>query len=456
MADPDTLGCVELTSGIDRAEGAAETATSPLPAGAAARRPPNFIVVLCDDLGYGDLGLFGSRLIRTPCIDRMAAEGLTLTHFFAAANLCTPSRAGLLTGRYPIRTGLGHEVIIARDTHGLPPAEVTIAKALKPHYATAMVGKWHLGHVAPHWPPIVHGFDSFYGLPYSHDMKPLSLWEQPRPDAALIEGPVDFALLTQQFFDRGLAFIEAHRDRPFFLYLALTAPHAPLVPHPDGAGLSRAAAYGDVVEEVDRRMGAMFDRLRELGIDEDTLVIFTSDNGPWFEGSTGGLRDRKGGAGFEGGYRVPCVVRWPGTVPAGVRSDALASGIDLLPTFAALAGVDLPDAILDGRDLSALLRTGDGSPHEELVLFNNERVAAVRTARWKLVVRSYYRSWDLPIAKFGYPLLFDMIEDPEESYNMAARHPEVMADMKARVARAQALFEPMGVRQSEEKLPNIG
>jgi uncharacterized sulfatase len=420
------------------------------------RRAPNFIVILCDDLGYGDLGLFGSRLIRTPCLDRMAAEGLTLTHFFAAANLCTPSRAGLLTGRYPIRTGLGHEVILARDTHGLPTSEVTIAKALKPQYATAMVGKWHLGHVPPYWPPTQHGFDLFYGLPYSHDMKPLSLWEQPRPDAALIEGPVDFALLTQQFFDRGAAFIEANQDRPFFLYLALTAPHAPLVPHPDGQGVSRAAAYGDVVEEVDRRMGALFDQLRALGIDEDTLVIFTSDNGPWFEGSTGGLRDRKGGAGFEGGYRVPFLARWPGVVPAGVRSDALASGIDILPTFAALAGVPAPDTVIDGKDLSALLRTGAGSPHDELVLFNNERVAAVRTARWKLLVRSYYRSWDLPIAKFGYPLLFDMTEDPEESYNMAARYPEVMADMKARVARAQAVYEPMGVRQAEERLPNIG
>jgi uncharacterized sulfatase len=220
--------------------------------------------------------------------------------------------------------------------------------------------------------------------------------------------------------------------------------------------VSRAAAYGDVVEEVDRRMGALFDQLRALGIDEDTLVIFTSDNGPWFEGSTGGLRDRKGGAGFEGGYRVPFLARWPGVVPAGVRSDALASGIDILPTFAALAGVPAPDTVIDGKDLSALLRTGAGSPHDELVLFNNERVAAVRTARWKLLVRSYYRSWDLPIAKFGYPLLFDMTEDPEESYNMAALYPEVMADMKARVARAQAVYEPMGVRQAEERLPNLG
>lgn len=460
MSGFDARGCIELTAPVSRRvalkAGAVALAGSALPARAAGRRrPPNFIIVLCDDLGYGDLQTFGGRLIATPNIDRMAAEGLKLTHYFAPANLCTPSRAGLLTGRYPIRTGLAYEVIQAKDTNGLPLSEVTIASALKPDYATAMIGKWHLGHVAPYWPPTRHGFDSFYGIPYSHDMKPLAMFEQPRPDAALISGPVDFPRLTEYFFERGLSFIDAHRDRPLFLYLALTAPHAPLIPNPDGAGHSRAAAYGDVVEEVDRSMARLFDRLRTLGIDDNTLVIFTSDNGPWFEGSSGGLRDRKGGAGFEGGYRVPFIARWPGVVPRGATSDALIMGIDLLPTLVSLAGKPVPPVSLDGRDMGGLLRTGTGSPHDELILFNNERVAAVRTARWKLVVRSYYRTLDLPIAKFGYPLLFDMVEDPAENYNMAQLHPDVMADMQARVARAQATYEPLGVRHAPDKLPQL-
>ncbi|MCR5881107.1 sulfatase [Phenylobacterium sp. J367] len=426
---------------------AAATLAGPL--AAAPRRKPNIVVILCDDLGYGDLGVFGSRLIRTPNIDRLAREGARLTDFYAAANVCTPSRAGLLTGRYPIRMGLAHEVIQAGDTsRGLPQSEVTIAEALRPEYATALVGKWHLGHVAPWWPPTSQGFDVFFGLPYSHDMKPIGLFTS-GPGVELTREDVDMARLTERFFDRGLAFVEDQQAKPFLLMLALTAPHLPLVPHPDHKGHSPAAAYGDVVEEVDAGVGRLLAKLKALGLDRDTLVILTSDNGPWFDGSAGPLRDRKGGAGWDGGYRVPFVARYPAVIPAGLTSDAIAMNIDLLPTFLALAGQAPPAVELDGRDLTRVLTTRRApSPHDELILFNNEQVAAIRTQRWKLVGRSYYRHLDLPLDRLGWTGLFDVQADPSESYNLAAAHPDVLADMKARMQRAQAKFEPMGVAKA--------
>jgi uncharacterized sulfatase len=433
---------------------AATAAAGAVPLSAARRRrPPNIIVVLADDLGYGDLASYGSKLIATPNLDRMAAEGLRMTDFYASANICTPSRAGLLTGRYPIRTGLAYQVIQATDTNGLPPSEVTIAEALKPGYATALIGKWHLGHVAPFWPPTVQGFDLFFGLPYSHDMKPLALYSAQR-GVELTKEDVDFPRLTERFFDRSLRFIEANQKRPFFLTLALTAPHLSLDPHPDHAGKSRAAAYGDVVEEVDSQIGRLLAKLAAMGLDDDTIVVVTSDNGPWFEGSAGPLRDRKGGAAWEGGYRVPLIVRAPGRVPAGRASNALAMNIDLLPTFLSMAGRNLPSGvILDGRDLSRVWREGAPSPHEELVLFDNERVAAIRTDRWKYVGRSYYRTYDLPLARLGSNLLFDLRADPAEAYNLASAHPDVLKDMRARFDRARSAFEPLGLKKAPDKLP---
>ena len=415
-------------------------------AAAPARRPPNIVVVLADDLGYGDLGIQGSNLIATPNLDRLARQGVRMTDFYASANICTPSRAGLQTGRYPIRTGLAYEVIRASDTNGLPLSEITIAEALKPDYATALVGKWHLGHVAPFWPPTQHGYDLFFGLPYSHDMKPLSLYSA-GPGVELTQEDVDFPRLTQRFFDRGLQFIEDNRARPFFLTLALTAPHLALFPHPDHAGHSRAAAYGDVVEEIDSQVGRLTARLKALGIDRDTIVIVTSDNGPWMEGSSGPLRDRKGGAGWDGGYRVPFIAWGPGRLPAGKVSREIAMNIDLLPTILGMAGKALPRAEIDGRDLSDVLTRGVKSPHDELILFNNEKVMAIRTDRWKFVASSYYRSIVLPLAAIRGEGLFDVRADPAEAYNLASLHPEVMKDMQARLNRAKATFEPMGLRK---------
>lgn len=413
-----------------------------------AKRKPNIIVVLADDLGYGDVGVFGARMIKTPALDRMASEGVKLTSFFASANVCTPSRAGLLTGRYPIRTGLANQVIQPNDTNGLPQAEITIPEALKPDYATALIGKWHLGHVAPFWPPTVQGFDLFFGLPYSHDMKPLGLYTS-SPGVELTQEDVDFHQLTHRFFERGLKFVEDNRDKPFFLMLALTAPHIPLDPHPDHAGHSKAADYGDVVEEIDANVGRLLKRLKDLGLDKDTLVIVTSDNGPWFEGSAGVARDRKGGAGWDGGYRVPFIARHPGVIPAGRTNNAQAMNIDLMPTLMQWAGRPLPAAQLDGKDITPLLTTKNAkSPHDELILFNNELVAAVRTQDWKLVVRSYYRTSDVPLERLNSWLLVDLKQDPAEAYDVSALHPDVLKDMTGRVERAKQTYEPLGLQRA--------
>ncbi|MDP3853006.1 sulfatase [Phenylobacterium sp.] len=405
-------------------------------------RPPNFIVILADDLGYGDLGCDGGKVIRTPNLDRMAAEGVRLTDFYASANVCTPSRAGLLTGQYAIRNGLAHEVIQPADTTGLPPDALTIPKALGEDYARALIGKWHLGHAAPHWPPMAYGFDRFYGLPYSHDMKPLSIFDS--ATTPMSEGKADFAKLTEWFFGQTEAFVEQNRETPFFVLLALTAPHIPLKPNPDDLTGSPGGAYGEVVEEIDLNVGRLLAHLKALGLDEDTLVIFTSDNGPWFEGSSGPFRDRKGGGAWDGGFRVPFIARQPGTLPAGTVNSALASNLDLLPTLLAMAGrAPVDDRELDGQDLSGVLRAGATSPHEEIVLFNNAKVAAVRTARWKYVAQSYYRTYDIPLDR--YPLLFDMDLDPGETYSVALNHPDAAVEMRARLEAARARYEPLAL-----------
>ena len=425
---------------------AALAACASQPAAGGPARKPNVIVILCDDLGYGDLGAFGNGMIRTPNIDRMAAQGAKLTTFYASANVCTPSRAGLMTGRYPIRTGLARDVIRQTDTNGLPLSEITIAEALKPDYATALVGKWHLGHVAPFWPPTQHGFDLFFGLPYSHDMQPLHLYDA-EPGVEITQEEPEMDRLTERFFARGFKFIDANKYRPFFLMLTLTAPHVTLDPHPDFAGHSAAAEYGDVVEEIDANVGKLMHQLKTLGIDNDTLVILTSDNGPWWEGSSGGLRDRKGGAGWEGGYRVPFVARQPGRIPAGLVNDSIAMNIDLLPTIVRWTGGTVPDVELDGADIASLLTIPRApSPHDELVLFINEDVAAVRTQRWKYVVRSFYRAYEGVLDAPGrndWALLVDIEKDPAESYDVSSLHPDALADMAARVAKARATFTPL-------------
>jgi arylsulfatase A-like enzyme len=408
---------------------------------AAARRPPNFVLILCDDLGYGDIEPYGGP-IPTPNLVRLAREGLTCTDYYSPANLCTPARAGLLTGRYPIRCGLGYEVISVDDTRALPHAERTIADALRPAgYVSGLFGKWHLGHMAADWMPIHYGFDAFFGLPYSHDMSPLEVWTADQAGIAPSKAPPDYPALQQQFYDHAERFIEANATRPFFCELAFSAPHLPEYPHSPYRGTTKQGAFGDVVRELDALAGRLMAKLRALKLERDTIVIFTSDNGPWFEGSSGPLRDRKGGAGFDGGYRVPFIVWAPGRTPAGRKTKALVNGVDVLPTFCALAGIAPPAGVeLDGVDQSRLFEGGP-SAREEVVLFNNEDVAGIRTVRWKYVAQSYYRGLTLPLDRWG-PELYDMSAPGLENYSLAQNHPDEVKDMQRRFARAKAKYAP--------------
>lgn len=426
----------------------AAAASSALLAGSAgraapARRAPNFIVVLCDDLGYGDVSVYGPGGLPTPNLEKMAREGLVATDYYSPANLCSPSRAGLLTGRYPVRTGLGYEVIMQADDRGLPLSEVTIAKALAPAYISGLFGKWHLGHLGQYWPPTKHGFDTFFGIPYSHDMAPLSLFEAHAGSDQVAKSAVDFNRLQQDFYDHAERFIETHKDRPFFLELALSAPHLPEHPHAGFDTQTYAGSYGAVVSEIDSLVGRLMAKLRALKLERDTIVVFTSDNGPWFEGSPGWLRERKGGGGYDGGYRVPFVVWGPGRIPAGKRVSSMIMGIDLLPTFRAMAGMaPLAGVTLDGRDITQVLTKGAPSPHEELVLFDNEIPVGIRTQDWKYLDAVYYRGLKLPVGLLGYQELYDERGGRAENYSVADIHPEIAKAMKARLEAAKKAFAP--------------
>src|SRR5262249_26277784 len=380
--------------------GGAGPDSTPYGAAVQARRAkPNFIVVLCDDLGYGDVQPYGGS-IPTPAIDRMAREGLVATDYYTPGNICTPSRAGLLTGRYPVRTGLGYEVILANDDRVLPLSEKTIAAALKPDYATGLFGKWHLGHKGGHWLPTNYGFDVFFGIPYSHDMVPLPVWDANARTGKAASQPADLPMLQQQFYAHAERFIESHRDEPFFVELALSAPHLPEHPQGEFKGSSKAGPYGDVVREIDSIIGRLLDKLRALHLEQDTIVILTSDNGPWFEGSSGRLRDRKGGASYDGGYRVPFVAWAPGRIKPGSKTGAIISGIDLMPTFCRMAALSLPEGVeIDGRDISGVLTAGAASPHDAIFLFNNEDVVAIRSPQWKYATQAYYRGHSLSLER---------------------------------------------------------
>ncbi len=411
---------------------------------AKSRRKPNFIVILCDDLGYGDIEPTGGKTIPTPNLNRMARQGTVLTDYYAPANVCTPSRVGLLTGRYPIRSGLGWGVILQGDKRVMSTSEATIPKVLKPAgYVSGLFGKWHLGHTGPNWRPTHHGFDKYFGIPYSHDMLPLTLISDDGPATApRFEEPVQ-SELQQRFYDEAVKFIEVNRDKPFFVKLALSAPHLENYPNAKYRDAKMASAYGEVVHEIDAIVGRLMQKLRDLGLEKDTLVIFTSDNGPWFEGSSGALRDQKGGAGYDGGYRVPCIAWQPGTVPAGRRNNAIAMGIDFLPTFCAMAGTPTPAGVeLDGKDISAVLTKGAPTPHDALLLFNDEDVTAVRTQRWKCITHSYYHGYIMNIDA-RYPRLFDMSGGPGEDYSVHHRYPEVLAEMRNKLAAAQTVFGPL-------------
>ncbi len=411
---------------------------------------PNFIVIFADDMGYGDLGVYGHPTIRTPHLDRMAAEGLRFSQFYTGASVCTPSRAALLTGRLPVRNGLTDDrirVLFPPSKGGMPASEITIPEALQSvGYVSAAIGKWHLGHVPGHF-PTEHGFDEYFGIPYSNDMTPTaSSWERaqtypPLPlmrGAEVIETEPDQRLLTRRYTEESISFIRKNRDNPFFLYLPHTMPHIPLFASDEFEGTSTRGLYGDVIEEIDWSVGQILDVLRETGLDHKTLVIFTSDNGPWltvgFAGGTAGLlRDGKGTT-WEGGMRVPTIAWWPGTVPAGRTTHALGVTMDLMPTILGLAGASLPDdRIYDGVDLMPVLRDPAAQVRQEIYYYRGTQLWAARKGPWKMhyITQSAYVG-DQPVMHEP-PLLYHLDRDPGERFNLAEQEPGVILEIQEMV-----------------------
>lgn len=432
-----------------------------LAAARGADRPPNIVVVFADDLGYGDLGCYGGKN-PTPNLDRLAREGTRFTDFYVPQAVCSASRTALLTGCYPNRLGILGALGPAAK-HGISDDERTIAQVLKPRgYATAIYGKWHLGH-HPQFLPTRHGFDDYYGLPYSNDMWPKHPTSK-FPELPLIEGEKvvelnpDQSKLTTAYTERAVRFIERNRDRPFFLYVPHAMPHVPLHVSDRHKGKSGQGLYGDVIAEIDWSVGEILKAIQRHGLDEQTLVIFTSDNGPWLSygnhgGSAGPLREGKGTS-WEGGVRVPCVARWPGHVPAGRVCREPGMTIDLLPTFARLAGAELPKNRIDGLDISPILlgQPGAKNPHDAYFFYWDRHLQAVRSGWWKLHFPHDYRSLaGKPGGKDGKPnpysqaktglALYDLESDPGETKDVAAAH----ADVVARLTRlADAAREDLG------------
>lgn len=425
---------------------------------------PNIVIILADDLGYGELGCYGHPKFKTPHLDKMAVEGARFLQFNTPMPYCAPTRASLLTGRYPSRCGMPNNPApdggAKADAVALPSSEITLAQVLKQSgYATGMVGKWHLGHAKAEHLPTRRGFDEYLGILYSNDMRPVRLINGEK----VAEYPLVQATLTDRYTQWALDFIQHNKGRPFFLYFAHTMPHKPLACSEAFYKKSSAGLYGDVIAELDASVGRVLAKLKELGLDENTLVIFTSDNGPWYGGSTGGLRGMKGTT-WEGGYRVPCIVRWPGRVPSGQTLDAIATTPDLFPTALAAAGVAGPqDRIYDGRNLLPILSGKGPPPHEVIISHSGAQIAAVRDQRWKLhliaakdrkdgkagvkwldprgpdgvtILAPYeqYQPSDYPGLRTGDETrafsLFDLANDPGEQKDVAAQHADIVARLK--------------------------
>jgi len=439
----------------------------------AAPKPPNIVIILADDLGYGDLGSYGHPTIRTPHLDRMAAEGMRFTDFYVAACVCTPSRAALLTGRLPIRTGMAgsekRRVIYAKDTGGLPLEEITIARALKSKdYATACVGKWHLDGGTGNSLPTRHGFDSYFGLRWSNDMEPsefipkggrasMSLNPDPKwwnaallRNGKIIEEPAELSTLTKRYTAEAVQFIRANKKKPFFLYFAHTYPHVPLFASEKFKGKSPRGLFGDVVEELDWSVGQVLETLRKERIAENTFVFFTSDNGPWLVkeragGSAGLLREGKGST-WEGGMREPGTAWWPGRIKPSVTHE-LACSMDLFNTSLKLAGAVMPtDRITDGVDMSPILFGAGKSLRDAMIYYRGDELFAVRKGVFKahFTTAPGYAIAGNPLAFASHdpPLLFNLANDPSEKFDVAKDHPDVLADIQRLVVEHRANLVP--------------
>jgi arylsulfatase A-like enzyme len=443
--------------------------------------PPNFIVIFTDDQGYQDLGCFGSPTISTPNLDQMAADGVRFTDFYVAAPLCSPSRGALLTGKYPARLGIAKGVFMPKSKNGLAPQEITIADMLKQKdYTTACIGKWHLGHLKP-FLPLQQGFDLFFGIPYSNDMwlapglksavdikltdgmtleqMKVLCSEHRTPENAgrvplmrgneIVEFPAEQDVLTRRYTEEAVRFIAQNKETPFFIYFTPSMPHVPLYASERFRGKSRGGLYGDAVEEIDWAVGEIFQCLEKNGLSENTLVVFTSDNGPWLSrGKDGGhalpLRNGKGSV-FEGGLRVPCIMKMPGTIPAGIVCSELATTMDLLPTFGNMADVPLPKN-LDGKDIQDLItaKPGAKSPHDVFLYYSLDgKPSAIRQGDWKLVfgipVIGYSRDADpkqYPENPADFkPELYNLGDDIGETVNVYDQYPELAERMLKRAQR---------------------
>jgi arylsulfatase A len=426
---------------------AAAAGLAAAPGRAATTKSPNVVLIYADDLGYGDLGCYGSSL-RTPNLDKMASEGTRFTHFYSANPVCSPSRAALLTGRYPTRAGVPR-VLFPRDTVGLPESETTTAQMLKAkNYRTMCVGKWHLGH-HPQYLPTSRGFDEYFGIPYSNDMDPPVLLH----NTETVEARATLETLTQRYTDRAVNFIEKSKDQPFFLYMPHTFPHIPLAASPRFRGKSPAGLYGDVIEELDWSVGEVLGAVKKHGLDDNTLVLFSSDNGPWYQGSPGRLRGRKGMT-WEGGVREPFIARMPGRIPKGRVSDAVTSTMDLLPTIAHLCEVQPPKNALDGINIwDVLSGKRQQTEREALLYFDNLYVQCARLGRWKLHIARYSNVTYSPAPAGGRmnlpirPELYDLIADPDESFDVADKNPQIVADIQSRIEKLIAGF-PEEIRKA--------
>ncbi len=433
----------------------------------AADRPPNIVIIFADDQGYADVGVFGAKGFRTPNLDRMAREGRIFTQWYSAQGVCSASRTALLTGCYPNRIGI-HGALGPSARHGIHPGETTLAELVKQKgYATAIFGKWHLGHL-PEFLPLRHGFDEYFGLPYSNDMWPFHPTAGASyPNLPLIEGervvnpkvtPEDQAQLTTQYTERAVGFIDRNREHPFLLYVPHSMPHVPLYVSDKFKGKSEQGLYGDVIMEIDWSVGRILDAIHRNGLDENTLVIYTSDNGPWLSygdhaGSALPLREGKGTA-WEGGVREPTLMRWPGKIPAGTVSTAPGMHIDLFPTIARLVGARLPEHAIDGLDLWPVIsgEPGAKNPHDAYwFYYKQNELHAVLKDNWKLYFPHEYRTLSgraggtggIPVAydsaRVEAPELYNLALDISESRNVAREHPDIVHRLEglAEIARGE-------------------
>ncbi|MCA9110198.1 MAG: sulfatase [Planctomycetaceae bacterium] len=419
-------------------------------------RLPNIVIIFADDQGYGDLGCYGATGYETPNLDRMADEGMRFTNFCVAQAVCGASRAALLTGCYPNRIGmLGAPS--DRATHGINSNEMLLSELCKQkEYATAIYGKWHLGH-HHQFLPLQHGFDEYFGLPYSNDMWPYHPEAPGRfPDLPLIEGneiaikgvtPDDQKHLTTWYTEHAVDFIERNREQPFLLYVAHAMAHVPLFVSEKFAGKSKQGLYGDVTMEIDWSVGQILETLKEQGLDDNTLVIYTSDNGPWLSygnhaGSAGPLREGKGTM-WEGGVREPCIMRWPGRIPAGSVCHEFAATIDIFPTVAGLIDAPLPEHTIDGQDIWPLLSglPDAQSPHEVYYYYWGNELQAIRSGDWKLHFPHEYRTLEGPAGRDGKPskytqaktqtALYNLRTDVGETFDLKAEYPDEVAQLEA-------------------------